>query len=159
METQRIGDNAILLYVNVAELDRWNMDAQRLRLGDVLRLTKEVCQREHIPWADIREIQVYAQRDGAMLLVHLKEQDRQSLFFDDIAQLLDGMAALPEPTLEQMGFWQGRYVLTTADADTARVLSEFGQTANRCDQSQAEREGNLILEGTGIRRLWERLHP
>ena len=44
MEIQMIGANAVLVFANAAELDRRNMDAQTLELGDVLRLTREACR-------------------------------------------------------------------------------------------------------------------
>ena len=60
MEIQMIGANAVLVFANAAELDRRNMDAQTLELGDVLRLTREACRKGGIPWQDMREIEAYA---------------------------------------------------------------------------------------------------
>lgn len=154
VEMGMIGGDAMLLYVSGAELDRRNMDGQRLKLGDTLRLTREACERENIPWEELREVAVYADQNGATLLLRLKERERQSVFFDSLAELLDGLAALPEPMAGEMGFWQGRYVLTTSAPGAAGVLSEFGQTATRWEQRQAERAGHLVLDEIGIRKLW-----
>lgn len=158
METGMIGGDAMLLYVNGAELDRRNMDGQRLKLGDTLRLTREACEREHIPWEELREVAVYADQNGATLLLRLKERARQSVLFDSLPALLDGLAALPEPAGGEMGFWRGRYVLTTSASGAAGVLSEFGQTATRWEQRQAEQEGDLILDEVRVGKLWAGLH-
>ena len=159
MEIQMIGANAVLIYANAAELDRRNMDAQTLEPGDVLRLTREACQKGGIPWKDMREIEAYADSGSAMMLLHLKEQEGQTIRFADLPTLLDALAALPEPVAGQMGFWEGDYVLTVADAGAAAILSEFGQVASRCDQYRAEGEGTLILAEAGVKGLWGCLHP
>lgn len=149
----------MLIYANAAELDRRNMDAQTLELGDVLRLTREACRKGGIPWKDMREIEAYADSGSAMLLLHLKEQAGKTILFADLVTLLDGLSVLPEPVEGRMGFWEGRYVLSVTDAGAAAVLSEFGQVASRCDQYRAEREGTLILAEAGVKGLWACLHP
>lgn len=159
MEIQMIGANAVLVFANAAELDRRNMDAQTLELGDVLRLTREVCRKGGIPWQDMREIEAYADSGSAMMLLHLREQAGQTLSFAGLDTLLDALAALPEPAEGQLGFWNGAYILTVSDPGAAAVLSEFGQVVSRCDQYRAEREGALILSETGVKELWGCLHP
>ena len=159
MEIQMIGTNTMLIYANTAELDRRNLDAQTLELRDVLRLTREACRKGGIPWKDMREIEAYADSGSAMLLLHLKEQDGQTIRFADLVTLLDALAALPEPVEGRMGFWEGSYVLSVTNAGAAAILSEFGQGTSRCDQYRAEREGTLILAEAGVRGLWACLHP
>lgn len=159
MEIQMIGANAVLIYANAAELDRRNMDAQTLELGDVLRLTREACRKGGIPWQDMREIEAYADSGSAMMLLHLREQAGQTLSFGGLDTLLDALAALPEPVEGWLGFWEGAYILTVSDPGAAAVLSEFGQVVSRCEQYQAEREGALILSETGVKGLWGCLHP
>lgn len=159
MEIQMIGANAVLIYANAAELDRRNMDAQTLELGDVLRLTREACRKGGIPWQDMREIEAYASQGGAMLLLHLKEQTGQTIRFSGLDTLLDALTVLPEPVEGRLGFWEGCYVLFVSHAGAAAVLSEFGQGISRCDQYRAEQEGTLILAETGVKKLWGCLHP
>lgn len=149
----------MLIYANAAELDRRNMDAQTLELGDVLRLTREACRKGGIPWKDMREIEAYADSGSAMLLLRLKEQAEKTILFADLVTLLDGLSVLPEPVEGRMGFWEGRYILSVTDAGAAAVLSEFGQVASRCDQYRAEGEGTLILAEAGVKGLWACLHP
>lgn len=159
MEIQMIGADTMLIYANAAELDRRNMDAQTLELGDVLRLTREACRKGGIPWKDMREIEAYADSGSAMLLLRLKEQAEKTILFADLVTLLDGLSVLPEPVEGRMGFWEGRYILSVTDAGAAAVLSEFGQVASRCDQYRAEGEGTLILAEAGVKGLWACLHP
>lgn len=159
MEIQMIGANAVLIYANAAELDRRNMDAQTLELGDVLRLTREACRKGGIPWQDMREIEAYASQGDAMLLLHLKEQTGQTIRFSGLDTLLDALTVLPEPVEGRLGFWEGCYVLFVSHAGAAAVLSEFGQGISRCDQYRAEQEGTLILAETGVKKLWGCLHP
>lgn len=159
MEIQMIGANAVLIYANAAELDRRNMDAQTLELGDVLRLTREACRKGGIPWQDMREIEAYASQGDAMLLLHLKEQTGQTIRFAGLDTLLDALTVLPEPVEGRLGFWEGCYVLFVSHAGAAAVLSEFGQGISRCDQYRAEQEGTLILAETGVKKLWGCLHP
>ncbi len=154
-----IGANAVLIYANAAELDRRNMDAQTLELGDVLRLTREACRKGGIPWQDMREIEAYASQGDAMLLLHLKEQTGQTIRFSGLDTLLDALTVLPEPVEGRLGFWEGCYVLFVSHAGAAAVLSEFGQGISRCDQYRAEQEGTLILAETGVKKLWGCLHP
>lgn len=159
MEIQMIGANAMLVFANAAELDRRNMDAKTLEWRDVLRLTHEACRKGRIPWEDMREVEAYADRGSAMMLLHLREQAGQTLSFSGLDILLDAMAALPEPVEGQLGFWEGAYILTVAAPGAAAVLSEFGQALSRCDRYQAEREGALILSETEVKELWACLHP
>ena len=159
MEIQMIGANAVLIYANAMELDRRNMDAQTLELGDVLRLTREACRKGGIPWQDMREIEAYASQGDAMLLLHLKEQTGQTIRFSGLDTLLDALTVLPEPVEGRLGFWEGCYVLFVSHAGAAAMLSEFGQGISRCDQYRAEQEGTLILAETGVKKLWGCLHP
>ena len=154
-----IGANEMLIYASAAELDRRNMDAQTLELGDVLRLTREACRKGGIPWKDMREIEAYADSGSAMMLLHLKEQAGQTIRFADLPTLLDALAALPEPVEGRMGFWEGEYILSVTDASAAAILSEFGQVVSRRDQYQLEGEGTLILAESGVMGLWGCLHP
>lgn len=61
-----------------------------------------------------------------MVFLQLRELQRQWIVFPDLPTLLDGLAALPEPTCDAMGFWNGKYFLC-AEKDAAALLSEFGQ--------------------------------
>ena len=154
-----IGANAMLVFAHASELERRNMDAQTLKLGDVLRLTREACRKGGIPWQDMREIEAYADSGSAMMLLRLREQAGQTLSFVGLDILLDALVALSEPVEGLLGFWEGAYILTVSNPGAAAVLSEFGQVVSRCDQYQAHREGTLILSETGVKKLWGCLHP
>lgn len=155
-----IGANAVLVFANAAELDRRNMDAQTLELGDVL-----------------------APDPGGMP----EGRDTLAGYAGDRSlcrQVQRHDAAAPEGTggayplvcrpghplgragrsagAGRGGSWasgRGRTSWTVSDPGAAAVLSEFGQVVSRCDQYQAEREGALILSETGVKELWGCLHP
>lgn len=150
-----IGANALLVYANAAELDRRNMDAQALELKDVLLLTREACREGGVPLQDMVEIEAYADGGSAMVFLHLKELKRQSIFFAELPELLDAVGMLPKPVDGEMGFWEGRYVLTVTDLCAATMLSEFGEIPSRCAQYRAEQAGALILDKNGFRKLWD----
>ena len=70
-----------------------------------------------------------------------------------LVSTLDGLAALPEPACDGMGFWNGRYYLS-AEEEAAGLLAEFGETPPRRVQYAAEEHGALILDQEGLKRLW-----
>lgn len=153
MEIQMIGANSMLIYASAAELDQRNMDAGSLDLQDVLLLTREACCKGGVPVADMMEIEAYSDGDSAMVFLRLREMRRQWIGFRNLPALLDGLAALPEPACDGMGFWNGRYYLS-AEEEAAGILSEFGETPPRRVQYAAEEHGALILDKKGIERLW-----
>ena len=148
-----IGANSMLIYASAAELDKRNMDAGSLDLQDVLLLTREACCKGGIPIADMVEIEAYSDGDSAMVFLRLRKLQWQWIVFPDLPTLLDGLAALPEPGCDKMGYWNGQYFLA-AEAGAAALLSEFGQTPSRRVQYAAEEDGALILEKTGLDQLW-----
>ena len=158
MKIQMIGANSMLIYASAAELDQRNMDAGSLDLRDVLLLTREACCKGGIPVSDMMEIEAYSDEDSAMVFLQLRELQRQWIVFPDLTTLLDGLAALQEPTCDAMGFWNGKYFLC-AEKDAAALLSEFGQTPSRRVQYAAQENGALILEKEGLDRLWTCLQP
>lgn len=133
MEIQMIGANSMLIYASAAELDQRNMDAGSLDLQDVLLLTREACCKGGVPVADMVEIEAYSDGDSAMVFLRLRELRRQWIEFQDLPTLLDGLAALPEPDCDEMGFWNGKYFLSAGEG-VAGLLSEFGQTPSRSIQ-------------------------
>ncbi len=149
-----IGANSMLIYANAAELDKRNMDAGTLDLQDVLLLTREACCKGGVPVGDMLEIEAYSDEGSALVFLRLKELERQWIVFPDLPTLLDGLAALPEPLCEQMGFWNGDYCLSAEKNGGIAVLSEFGRVPSRRTQHVAEENGVLILEKEGIKRLW-----
>lgn len=148
-----IGTNAMLIYASAAELDERNMDAGSLDLQDVLLLTREACCKGGVPIADMLEIEAYSDEDSAMVFLHLREMQRQWIVFSDLPALLDGLAALPAPACDGMGFWKGCYFLSATEG-AAALLAEFGKTPPRSVQYEAEQHGALILKKEGLNRLW-----
>lgn len=155
MQIQTIGDVQLVLRVTRQELHRRGLDPEGLELGDVLRLTRDACAEAEIPLRRTEEIEAYPERDGVLVFVHLREEEKEWFQFESLTDALEALAEGEEPDGELA--FREFYYMSAHKQGVRRTLSEFGATVNLRTCGRIEEEAVLVLDQNALKTLWEKV--
>lgn len=156
MQIQTIGDVQLVLRLTRQELRRQGLDPEGLELRDVLRLTRDACQEAEIPLRRTEEIEAYPEKDGVLVFVHLRAEEKEWFRFQDLSDVMDALGMGSEPDGE-LAFREA-YYMSAHRSELRRVLAEFGETVSLRKWSVIEEEAALVLDQTALRHLWQAIH-
>lgn len=155
MQIQTIGDVQLVLRVTRQELQRRGLDPEGLELGDVLRLTRDACEEAEIPLRRTEEIEAYPERDGVLVFVHLRAEEKEWFRFACLTDALEAVAAGTEPDGELA--FREYYYMSAHQQGLRQTLAEFGETASLRACGMIEEEATLVLDQKALKMLWEKI--